>query len=232
MAFNFTADEVFEMAEHLERNGAEFYNDAAESVESGSLQDLFYTLSEWEIRHEKIFSGLRKDLTAKEQSLITFDPESEATRYLKTLVEGMVSFEHTLKADSPKEILIAAIESEKDAVSFYTAMRNAVPEALGKSKIDKIIEEEASHVRILNEQLGKLIGRASGVEIETQAPNVNEEKKEPRPAARVNKDIQCVGEEGKSHYTKKNLENSVSKDNVEAWGEDGIGENTILSSDD
>jgi len=232
MALNFTADEVFEMAEHLERNGAEFYNDAAESVESGKLQDLFYTLSEWEIRHEKIFSGLRKDLTAKEQSLITFDPESESARYLKTLVEGMVSFEHTLKADSPKEILIAAIESEKDAVSFYTAMRNAVPEALGKSKIDKIIEEEAAHVRILDEQLGKLIGRASGVEIETRAPEVKEVKKESKPAARVNKDITCVGDEGKSHYKKKNLEDSVSNENVEAWGEDGIGENSVIAHDD
>ena len=232
MALNFTADEVFEMAEHLEREGTEFYNAAAESVGQGKLQDLFYTLGEWEIRHEKIFSDLRKDLTSKEQSVITFDPDSESARYLKTLVEGMVSFEHTLKADSPKEILIAAIESEKDAVSFYTAMRNAVPEALGKSRIDKIIEEEAAHVRILDEQLGKLIGRASGVEIETQAPVEKVEKKEPKPAPRVNKDITCVGEEGKSHYTKKNLEDSVSNENVEAWGEDGIGDNTILANDE
>jgi rubrerythrin len=226
MALNFTADEVFEMAEHLERNGAEFYNDAAESVEDGGLQRLFHTLSDWEIKHEKIFSGLRKDLTSKEQSVITFDPESESTRYLKTLVEGMVSFEHTLKADSPEEILIAAIESEKDAVSFYTAMRNAVPEALGKSKIDRIIKEEAAHVKILDEQLGKLIGRSSGVEIDTQIPK---EKEETKP---VNKGIKCVGEEGKSHYTKKNLEDSVTNENIEAWGEDGVGENTVLANDE
>ncbi len=232
MALNFTADEVFEMAEHLERNGADFYNDAAESVGRGKLQDLFFTLSEWELRHEKIFAGLRKDLTAKEQSLITFDPDSESARYLKTLVEGMVSFEHTLDADSPKEILMAAIESEKDAVSFYTAMRNAVPEALGKSKIDKIIEEEAAHVRILGEQLGKLIGRASGVEIDTHTPEVKEEKKTLKPAKRVNKDITCVGEEGKHHYKKKDLRGSVSNDHVEAWGEDGIGENTILAEEE
>jgi rubrerythrin len=232
MAFNFTADEVFEMAEHLEREGTAFYNAAAESVGQGKLQDLFYTLAEWEVRHEKIFAGLRKDLTAKEQSVITFDPESESARYLKTLVDGMVSFEHTLKAESPKEILIAAIESEKDAVSFYTAMRNAVPEALGKSRIDKIIEEEAAHVRILDEQLGKLIGRACGTEIDTSIPKPKEEKKESKPAPRVNKDITCVGEEGKSHYSKKSLEDSVTNENVEAWGEDGIGEDSVLANDD
>jgi rubrerythrin len=228
MALNFTADEVFEMAEHLERNGAEFYNDAAESVENGELQRLFHTLSDWEIKHEKIFSGLRKDLSSKEQSLITFDPDSESTRYLKSLVEGMVSFEHTLKADSPEEILIAAIESEKDAVSFYTAMRNAVPEALGKSKIDRIIKEEAAHVKILDEQLGKLIGKKNGIEIDTKIPT----EKEETTAKPVNKDITCVGEEGKSHYLKKDLKESVSNENVEAWGEDGIGEDTVLANDE
>jgi len=230
MAFNFTADEVFEMAEHLERNGAEFYSDAAASVENGKLKDLFFTLSDWEIRHEKIFSDLRKELSKKEQSLITFDPESESTRYLKSLVEGMVSFEHTLKADSPEEILKAAIESEKDAVSFYVAMRNAVPEALGKSKIDQIIKEEAAHVRLLGEQLGKLIGNTGEIEINTQIPKEKEEKKPAKPEHM--KDIACVGEEGKSHYNKKNLEDSVTHENVEAWGEDGIGENTVLSNDD
>jgi rubrerythrin len=228
MALNFTADEVFEMAELLERNGAAFYNDAAESVENGALKKLFHTLSDWEIKHEKVFSGLRKELSSKEQSLITFDPDSESTRYLKSLVEGMVSFEHTLTADSPEEILIAAIESEKDAVSFYVAMRNAVPEALGKSKIDQIIKEEAAHAKILDEQLGKLIGRTSGIEIDTQIPKEKEEK-----AARpVNKDIKCVGEEGKSLYKKSSLKDSVAHENVEAWGEDGIDFQSILADDE
>lgn len=230
MALNFTADEVFEMAEHLERNGAEFYNDAAESVEKGKLQDLFYTLSEWEIKHEKMFSGLRKDLSSKEQSLITFDPESESTRYLKSLVEGMVSFEHTLDADSPEDILKAAIESEKDAVSFYVAMRNAVPEALGKSKIDQIIKEEAAHAKLLGVQLGKLIGGTGEIEIDTQIPQAKEEKKAAKPASP--KEIECVGEDGKKLYKKSSLKDSVIHENVEAWGEDGIDSQAIIADDE
>ena len=232
MALNFTADEVFEMAEHLERNGAEFYNDAAESVENGELKDLFYTLSDWEIKHEKIFSGLRKDLSSKEQSLITFDPESESTRYLKSLVEGMVSFEHTLDVDSLEEILTAAIESEKDAVSFYIAMRNAVPEALGKSKIDQIIKEEAAHAKILGEQLGKLIGHTGEVEIDTQIPKEKEEKEAAKPAKPASKDIKCVGEDGKTLYKKSSFKDSVVHENVEAWGEDGIDSQSILADDE
>jgi len=230
MALSFTADEVFEMAEHLERNGAEFYNDAAESVEKGKLQDLFYTLSAWEIRHEKIFSKLRKDLTSKEQSMITFDPDSESASYLKTLVEGMVSFEHTLKADSPEEILKAAIESEKDAVSFYVAMRNAVPEALGKSKIDQIIKEEAAHAKLLGAQLGKLIGGTGEIEINTRIPREKEERKPVTPENM--KDIHCVGEEGKKLYQKDVFKESVEHEKVEVWGEDGIDSQAIFADDE
>jgi rubrerythrin len=142
----------------------------------------------------------------------------------------MVSFEHTLTADSPEEILIAAIESEKDAVSFYVAMRNAVPEALGKSKIDRIIKEEAAHAKVLDEQLGKLIGRTSGIEIDTQIPKEKEEKKAAKPASL--KEIECVGEDGKKLYKKSSFKDSVIHENVEAWGEDGIDSQAILADDE
>ena len=226
MSFDFTADEVFEMAEHLERDGAQFYRAAAEVVSDEKMKDLFYTLSDWEIRHEKIFSGLRKELSGKEKGQVTFDPNSESSRYLKSLVEGMVSFSHTLKAESAEEILKASIESERDAVKFYTAMRDAVPESLGKAKIDKIISEEASHVKVLSDQLGKLIGHRGDVEIDTHIP---EEKK---PAAKQHlKDIACVGEEG-SIYEKSQFKESPEHDKIEVWGEDGIDSDSVIVDED
>ena len=33
MAYDFTADDIFEMAEQLERNGAQFYRNAAENTD-------------------------------------------------------------------------------------------------------------------------------------------------------------------------------------------------------
>lgn len=227
MSLNFTADEVFEMAEHLERDGAQFYRAAADSVTDEKMKDLFYTLSDWEIRHEKIFSSLRKDLSNKEKSQVTFDPNDESARYLKTLVEGMVSFSHTLKADSPEEILKASIESERDAVKFYTAMRDAVPESLGKAKIDKIIDEEASHVKVLSEQLGKLIGHSGDIEINVQVPQDEKPAAKPRPQH----DIACVDEKGKKVYAKDKFKESGEHDKVEVWGEDGIDSQSVVVDD-
>jgi rubrerythrin len=149
---------------------------------------------------------------------------------LKSLVEGMVSFEHTLKADSPEEILKAAIESEKDAVSFYVAMRNAVPEALGKSKIDQIIKEEAAHAKLLGAQLGKLIGGTGDVEIDTRIPKEKEEKKTAKPENM--KEIRCVSEEGKTLYEKNVFKESVEHEKVEVWGEDGIDSDTVMMDDE
>jgi len=39
MVYDFTADDVFEMAEQLERNGAKFYRTAAENVSDPKSKD-------------------------------------------------------------------------------------------------------------------------------------------------------------------------------------------------
>ena len=40
MIYDFNADDIFEMAEQMERNGAKFYRTAAESSGAGSAKDL------------------------------------------------------------------------------------------------------------------------------------------------------------------------------------------------
>jgi len=55
-----------------------------------------------------------------------------------------------------EEIFKAAIGAEKDSIVFYLGMRDVVPPAAGKSKLDHIIQEEMSHLRTLNTELWKL----------------------------------------------------------------------------
>ena len=40
MSFDFNADDIFEMAEQLERNGAKFYTDASENVADPTVQKI------------------------------------------------------------------------------------------------------------------------------------------------------------------------------------------------
>ena len=52
-----------------------------------------------------------------------------------------------------RDILKAAIEAEKDSIVFYLGMKESIPEAFGRQKMDAIIKEEMEHIRILSKEL-------------------------------------------------------------------------------
>lgn len=152
MALDFNADEIFEMAEQIEKNGAIFYRKAAEKV-SGDEKDFLLELAKMEDAHQITFKELRKELTAAQKESTTFDPNDEAPQYLKALADTRVFFEKELDPSTMKEILKAAIGAEKDSIIFYLGMKDLVPGKLGKDKIDNIIKEEMSHIKLLSTRL-------------------------------------------------------------------------------
>ncbi len=153
MTYDFNADEIFEMAEQIERNGALFYRKAAESVDDPAGKKLLLDFAAMEDVHEKTFAALRKDLSEKDKAATTFDPEGEAALYLRALADARVFFEKKIDTSSMKEILMAAILAEKDSIVFYLGMKEMVPEKFGKTKIDAIIKEEMSHIKLLSNRL-------------------------------------------------------------------------------
>jgi rubrerythrin len=153
MGYDFNADDIFEMAEQLERNGAKFYKDAAENVADPESKKFLIQLSQMEVDHEKTYKALRTGLSGKEKTATVFDPEHEAVLYLRALADTRVFFQKTIDLKSMKEILKSAIEAEKDSIVFYLGMRDVVPEGLGKNRIDAIIKEEMGHIRLLSKEL-------------------------------------------------------------------------------
>jgi rubrerythrin len=55
--------------------------------------------------------------------------------------------------DFAKKFIRYAMAAEKDSIVFYLGMKDLVPENLGKDKIDQIIKEEMSHIRLLGKEL-------------------------------------------------------------------------------
>ena len=157
MAYDFNADEIFIMAEQLERNGAKFYRDSAKAVEDSVSKKFLNELAEMEDEHEKTFKSLRAEITQKEKESTVFDPEGEAALYLRALADSRVFFEMEIDVTSFKGILKAAITAEKDSIVFYLGMKEAVTENLGKGRIEKIIKEEMGHIRFLSSKLVSLI---------------------------------------------------------------------------
>ncbi len=56
MSYDFNANDILEMAERIEKNGAKFYRDAAGNVSDSSLKELLLDLASMEDNHEKMFA--------------------------------------------------------------------------------------------------------------------------------------------------------------------------------
>lgn len=153
MSFDFNADDIFAMAQQIEKNGAAFYAGAAKNIQDPSAKAFLEKLSQMELSHEKTFTDMRSQLNDKEKTPTTYDPQGDAALYLKALADTKVFFEKAIDTKSMKEILKAAIEAEKDSIVFYLGMKEFVPAGLGKNRLDAIIKEEMGHIRLLAKEL-------------------------------------------------------------------------------
>jgi rubrerythrin len=153
MSFDFNADDILQMAEQIERNGAKFYRDSAEMVDDATAKELLLNLAAMEDDHEKTFSDMRSALSDKERETTVFDPQGESESYLKALADTRVFFQKQIDSNTMEDILKEAITAEKDSIVFYLGMKDLVPESLGKGRLDGIIKEEMAHIKTLSKEL-------------------------------------------------------------------------------
>jgi rubrerythrin len=92
MLYDFNANEILQMAEQIERNGADFYRKSSEKIQDKAGIKLLLNLAEMEDQHEQTFATLRSKLSAEEKASTVFDPEGETVRYLKALADSKVFF--------------------------------------------------------------------------------------------------------------------------------------------
>lgn len=159
MGIKFNADEVFEMAEEMERNGAKFYRKAAEECSSVKSRQTLLDLAAMEDEHEKTFASIRANLTAQETAKTVFDPDNQAALYLKAFADGHVfdvkeePCDRLTGRETMEDVLRIAIGLERDSIAFYLGIKASVPERMGRDKVEAIIQEEMSHVTLLSNQL-------------------------------------------------------------------------------
>lgn len=155
----FSADEIFEMAEQLERNGAGFYRKAAKGMPDKNMKNLLGELADMEVEHEKTFAAMRAELIGSDQLPDVFDPNDEVGLYLQALADGKVFDTKTDPSkqltgkETPQDILNTAIGLEKESIVFYLGLEEYVPVESGKEKVRAIIKQEMSHVALLNDKL-------------------------------------------------------------------------------
>lgn len=161
MSMPFNADEVFEMAEQIERNGGKFYRAAAKKFPV--VGKVLLELAFMEDEHLKTFADMRAELSDTEVEEPVFDPDGQAQMYLRVMADGHVfdtkadPVEKLADKDTPEEVLKMATGLEKDSIAFYAGLKEAVPGKAGKDKVENIIKEEMGHIVILNKKLQDLV---------------------------------------------------------------------------
>ena len=159
MPITFNADEIFEMAEQIEINGAKFYREAAKKTPDDKTKQLLLNMAAMEDGHLKTYQEIRKGLSQREKEEIVFDPDGQSAKYLQAMAdargyEGKITPAKELTGnETTKEILEIALNSEKESVLFYLGLKDLVPERAGRDKVEAIILEELSHITTLLNQL-------------------------------------------------------------------------------
>ena len=165
MSIQFNANEVFLMAERMERNASAFYRRAAELHPNEHNKQFLMKLAAMEEGHLETFAEMRTRLEASEREETTYDPMDEALLYLKAMAdeqkaEGSPDATASLTGkETMAQLLRLAIMLEGKAILFYMGIKDLVPAALGKGKLDHIIHEEKGHVVILSKELKAVEGK-------------------------------------------------------------------------
>ena len=162
MSITFNADEIFEMAEQIERNGAKFYREAAANASDADVKEMLLSMAAMEDGHELTFSQMRKELSAEDKAANVFDPDNEAAQYLQTMAdfhgtEGKASSTEKLTGnESVAEVLKIAMQAEKNSIAFYVGIKDLLVTKSGQQKIQAIIVEEMAHVSTIGGKLQTL----------------------------------------------------------------------------
>lgn len=152
MAYDFNAQEVFEMAIQIEENGAAFYRKAADLQKEASDKKFLQALAQVEDRHKASFQEMKTQVSDLEKSQTVFDPNDELSAYLKAMADAHggegnpEALELLTGKETMAEIVTLAIGLEKESILFYLGLKDIVPPKYGQEKIDEIINEEKKHM--------------------------------------------------------------------------------------
>jgi rubrerythrin len=155
----FNIDEIFEIAEQIERNGAKYYHAAADVTDELEHRAMLTNLATMEEEHERTFAQMRRELVQNMQRESVYEPDDSAAQYLWAWAEKAVfdmdadPFSVITTSTGLQPILEVAIGREKDSIVFYEGLKAGISLDDDKAKVDAIIHEEMQHVGILTRAL-------------------------------------------------------------------------------
>ncbi len=160
MRDRFHPQEVLMIAQEIERNGRDFYRDAAKVVDDEQMRSLLDELADWEGKHLTTFTRLLE--SAKESEEVPWDVDGQAENYLQAVIDGRIfgprsqREERARALESTEGILRFALAREKDTVVYYSSLDIVLADRAGQEAVRQILPEELSHVQMIEEHLRRL----------------------------------------------------------------------------
>ena len=157
MGSQFEASDIFEIAMRIEENGGNFYRYAVQVATDKEAKEMFSWLAGEEDKHKVLF----KDMLSKIETQAP--PESypgEYGAYLHDYADNNLIFKKEVMdaemarvTDTPSAIDFA-IRRELDSILYYHEIKGFIAKDQHES-IDKIINEERKHFKMLSEMKRK-----------------------------------------------------------------------------
>lgn len=157
MERKYSGCEVAEIGIQIEKNGRDFYQALAENTENEEAKEAFTKLASEEERHIAVFRSI-------ESSQCDFDSmdmyPDEYFAQLNALASDHIFTEEGKGTAIAKNIssytegIDLAIQFEKESISLFESMKKVVPDK-EKDMVQKLIEEEESHLKILIDLRGE-----------------------------------------------------------------------------
>ncbi len=164
MGVELNADDVFEMAEQIEKDASAFYQHAAAETADPSCRQALLKLAAMEDEHVLVFGAMKTHLAAQGWTGAPVEGGNEIaenwallTNLLASGVKEHLAIYFTGRETS-QDILRNAIEFEKDTIVFLAGMKNVLPDSAEKERVEGIIREEVGHIITL---AGELAAKAA-----------------------------------------------------------------------
>lgn len=167
MKYGYTADEVFEIAEDVEREGYNFYSRAAEHARKPHNRELFQELAETSLRHIDALHTARSEVVTERKDSLMEHPDMSISLYLRTVARGAVydapeRVDEILKTcKTEKDILTLALNKELDAMLYFFEMNDLIVTEAARKAVEEVIQQKRKHIVSLNIRHGEENGAGS-----------------------------------------------------------------------
>ncbi|MGM0441873.1 MAG: ferritin family protein [Elusimicrobiota bacterium] len=143
--------EVMKSAIQMEKDGIEFYKDAAKNLQNPMGKEMFKSLVKDEARHLKLWRDLAEDLNLEEFGK---EKAKEFSGKIKTIFSDISEdvMGTTKTSAEEKEVIQGAIKIEEKGIKFYSEKA----ESLSGKNADlakRVADEERNHRKILENTL-------------------------------------------------------------------------------